>query len=342
MRLQLHAGILVAFALALSEAAPQDVLLTNAVFSGDQLLLEWTPPTNRFVVEQVDTLMDHFQIVASSSNNVTTSIHIESNLTSKGFYRLRHGLEVVAIPDTKFAAALIAAIPFKHEPTNYLYDIDLAGITNLFEDHGGITNISGIEYCSSLANIDLFENDISDVSSIGNVTSLLSIELGYNQATNLSSLAGLTNLSYLGITQNGVTDISFISGLRSLRELWAAYNPIADLGPLGALTNLEVLALANCVTTNLAPVELLTQLREIYFLDNPFSDISSLATLTNLYRAHLSGNQITDLQALIDNAAAGGIGVGDQLELLSNPLSDFALTNQIPILRDVYGVDVAF
>ena len=341
MRLRHHVGIIVAFAMALCEAASQDVILTNAMYSGNQLLLEWTPPTNRFVIEQATTLTDQFQIVASSSNTVANSIHVGTNLAATGFFRLRHGLEVVVIQDTNFLAGLVAAVPFKHEPTNYLFDIDLAGITNLFEDHGGITNISGIEYCSSLAHVDLFENDIRDVGPMSNLTSILTIELGYNHTTNLSPLAGLTNLFYLGITQNGITDISFVSGLISLRELYAAYNPIADLGPLGALTNLEVLALANCVTTNLAPVGSLTQLREIYILESSFSDISSLAALTNLYRAHLSGNEITDLQALVDNAAAGGLGSGDQLELNDNPLNDYAITNQIPILRDVYGIDVS-
>lgn len=342
MRTRLHTAILSAFAMTLCEATPQDVLITSAAFSGDLVLLEWEPPTNRFIVEQAPVLTGEYLCVASSTSTVASSIQVGSNSAAAMFFRLRHGLQVAVIPDPQLSATMKGLISYKHSPTNKYYDVDFAGITNLFKDHGGITNITGLEYCASLTHLVLFENDIWDVRPMSNLTALVSIELGYNDASDLSPLAGLTNLLFLGITQNSVTDISFVTDLRSLRELWAAYNPIADLGPLSTLTNLEVLALANCVATDLAPLASLTHLREIYFLDSPISDITPLAALTNIHTAHLNGNQITDVQPLISNAAAGGLGHGDRLELVYNPLSEFARTNQIPILRDVYGIDVVF
>lgn len=55
---------------------------------------------------------------------------------------------------------------------------------------------------------------------------------------------------------------------------------------------------------------------------------------------NLMDSQITDLAPLLTNAAARGLGPGDQVWLGGNPLSKFAQTNQIPILRNTYGVSV--
>jgi hypothetical protein len=38
----------------------------------------------------------------------------------------------------------------------------------------------------------------------------------------------------------------------------------------------------------------------------------------------------------------GGLGAGDAVYLTGNPLSLFAITNQIPLLRDTYGVYVDY
>jgi hypothetical protein len=53
-------------------------------------------------------------------------------------------------------------------------------------------------------------------------------------------------------------------------------------------------------------------------------------------------NKISDLTGLVQNAAAWGLGTGNTVRLDDNPLSDFAKTNQIPILIDTYGVSVSW
>jgi len=50
---------------------------------------------------------------------------------------------------------------------------------------------------------------------------------------------------------------------------------------------------------------------------------------------------ITDLTQLLQNAASGGLGVGDTVDLTGYALSQTAQNIQIPLLRN-YGVNVVF
>ncbi|MEK7677470.1 MAG: hypothetical protein AAB676_16710 [Verrucomicrobiota bacterium] len=62
--------------------------------------------------------------------------------------------------------------------------------------------------------------------------------------------------------------------------------------------------------------------------------------MTNLTSLELQNNFITDLAPLFTNTTQNGFGAGDQVFLSGNPLSSFARTNQIPALRNTYGVAV--
>jgi len=58
--------------------------------------------------------------------------------------------------------------------------------------------------------------------------------------------------------------------------------------------------------------------------------------MRSLSRLDLSGNRIRDLSALIDNP---GIGSGERVYLEGNPLSEHAISVQIPEL-EARGVEV--
>jgi hypothetical protein len=95
--------------------------------------------------------------------------------------------------------------------------------------------------------------------------------------------------------------------------LGLATNQIVDVSPLAGLTSLEYLALWN----------------------NQIVDVSPLAGLTSLTYLALWNNQIVEVGSLLENA---GLGAGDEIRLLANPLSEQACID-IGILED-RGVDV--
>ena len=83
-------------------------------------------------------------------------------------------------------------------------------------------------------------------------------------------------------------------------------------------------------------------LRSLQYLDAHscgISELNGVAALTNLTQVLLQRNDVQDLEPLLQNARAGGLGAGDLVDITMNRLSRFAVTNQIPEL-EAHGVTV--
>src|SRR4028119_1691564 len=63
---------------------------------------------------------------------------------------------------------------------------------------------------SSMTELDLGSNQITDISFLGSLTNLTTLHLGYNQITDISFLGSLTNLTTLNLSHNQITDIRFL------------------------------------------------------------------------------------------------------------------------------------
>ena len=113
--------------------------------------------------------------------------------------------------------------------------------------------------------------------------------------------------------------------------------------PQGRLTSEDVAFLTKLSASrknihNLAGIKHLTALRWLYLSNNQIVDITPLNQLNNLPYLSLSSNRIEDLTPLIANT---GLGEGDKVHLIDNPLNDQALTEQIPALK-ARGVKVHY
>ena len=170
------------------------------------------------------------------------------------------------------------------------------------------------------------------------LTNLTELELFGNNISDISALAGLTNLTWLQLFGNNLSDISALAGLTNLTRLSLARNNLSDISPLAGLTNLATLGLANNNLSDLSPLTGLTNLARLGLRDNSISDISPLAGLTNLARADLKHNNISDISPLVANT---GLSSGDEVLLNDNPLSYSAINTHIPILRS-RGITVEF
>ena len=67
--------------------------------------------------------------------------------------------------------------------------------------------------------LDLYNNQITDISFLGSLTNLTTLHLGYNQITDISFLGSLTNLTTLNLNYNQIADISFLGSLTNLTTL---------------------------------------------------------------------------------------------------------------------------
>ena len=133
---------------------------------------------------------------------------------------------VVVFPDPELEKRIRSEID---KPAGDIYQSDLANLTTLRADFRGITDLTGLEYCTGLTEISLAYNEISDISPLSSLVNLTTLSLHKNGVSDLTPLSGLTGLTSLSIADNQVSDITPLSGLTGLTELHVSENQIDDL-----------------------------------------------------------------------------------------------------------------
>jgi len=127
-------------------------------------------------------------------------------------------------PDSNLATAIWAAIG---KPADAILPSDLEVLSSLDAAKGGITDLTGLEYCTSLTELDLHENKISDLSPLASLTNLTKLDLDYNdRISDVSPLANLTGLTSLGLNRSQISDISPLVSLTNLTVLNLGENPL--------------------------------------------------------------------------------------------------------------------
>ena len=71
-----------------------------------------------------------------------------------------------------------------------------------------------------IVELKLFDQGITDISSLSRLTGLENLNLMENRISDISSLANLKNLKKLNVGQNPLKDLSPLVGLVQLEELW--------------------------------------------------------------------------------------------------------------------------
>ena len=238
---------------------------------------------------------------------------------------------------------------FLNKPEGAIYTSDLESLTRLSIYKEGISDLTGLEYCTNLTELHLGgeqisdlsplssltrlivlylgEDQITDISPLSSLTQLTVLRLGENQISDLSPLSKLTSLTRLYLYKNRISDISPLSGLTRLTVLYLGENQISDLSPLGGLTNLQNLDLCYNQISDVSPLASLTRLTELCLMENRVTDISPLARLPDLQNLNLPGNRITNVSPLI------GLPALRRLNLRFNPLSVVSASIYVPVLR---------
>ena len=81
---------------------------------------------------------------------------------------------------------------------------------------------------SSLTELFLGANQISDLKPLSSLTNLTKLSLDENKISDVKPLSGLTKLIYLRLAGNQINDVKSLSSLTNLNELNLAGNPIKD------------------------------------------------------------------------------------------------------------------
>ena len=203
----------------------------------------------------------------------------------------------VTVPDENLAAALRNSLELGANAP--ITQEALEGFTRLILSSRNITNLTGLEYATNLASLDLGDNNISDVTPLAGLTDLTTLYLAGNNITDFSPLLSLTTLQ--------TVDVDFSA-------LWmpdAALRSIArhalDLSEgehltIAKMANLTSFAVSYTTSVaDLTGLEYATNLTELFFTvihAGGFTDLSPIADLTGITTFLLAAAQVTDLTPL--------------------------------------------
>jgi serine/threonine-protein kinase len=125
-------------------------------------------------------------------------------------------------------------------------------------------------YATTITKLNLYGLGLTDseIEPLKLLTSLTELDLGYNQISDLSPLAELTKLEILAVNINQIADLTPLKGLVNLKELNLASNKIINPSPLTKLTNLRELNLSWNEIDDLGGLIDLTELKELWLTSN--------------------------------------------------------------------------
>ncbi|WP_438838186.1 pneumococcal-type histidine triad protein [Streptococcus pluranimalium] len=151
-----------------------------------------------------------------------------------------HNLEVLGLSNNEITS--IAGI----EKQDHLTSVDLT-----------LNHISDISYLSGrsqLKSLKLGYNQLENVN-LSNLPKLEELQLKNNNLSDLSSLSNVVSLTHLQVDNNNLTNFSFVEKLVSLISLSASENQVTNLKPLLNLPNIQELIINNNAVDDISSFE---------------------------------------------------------------------------------------
>jgi internalin A len=238
------------------------------------------------------------------------SLHVISMSMFPSFFR---GLVVVAVsmgvraadatnapvsifPDKRLEAAVRQQVFAKRASKDPLTADDVGTVSTVSAPFAGITNLSGLEHCRSLALFEAPGNRISDLRPLGGLKQLQSLNLASNTVKVIAPLAGAPALQYVELS----------------------HNQIADIGPLGSLSNLSSVYLSGNRLVSASVLTNLPRLTTVYLDGNRLTELNGFGALHGITTLSAARNRIGDLDPV------GGFRAPFYLNLAGNRIHDLA------------------
>ena len=250
-------------------------------------------------------------VSVSNGNNGSDSITVTINITDEN-----EPITPVNERTQEVQDAIVAAVPGINSADN-VTAIHLAAVTELdISGEYGEANITSLQSgdfsgLTSLTELNLFDNSISNISPLAGLTKLTWLSLGYNSVRDLSPLKNMTALTTLDLLDNSISDISALKDLTALTWLRLRKNSIDDIAALKKMTAMTILDLSENSISNISALKDMTALTWLNLHSNSISDISALKNMTTLTELNLYGNSISDISALKNMTALTELNLYD-------------------------------
>jgi Leucine-rich repeat (LRR) protein len=236
-------------------------------------------------------------------------------------------------PDKNLEAAVRKHVFAKRDNTQPFTEDDVKSLSVITANGAGIHNLAGLEKCKALAQLELANNEVSDLTPLKDLANLQSLDLANNKIHDISPLAGVKALQYLNLTQNQVTNIAAVKDLTALNALYLSKNKVSDLTPLSGLNRLSSLYLDGNLVKDLTPLASLPFLSMLDLSGNQITDLKPLEKMTSLWKLYLDRNRVADLSPLIALAKAGQPGTPRFVTVTGNPLKPATKSAQMAELQ---------
>ncbi len=213
-------------------------------------------------------------------------------------------------------------------PLRNLKQLKRLGINQNYnlEDISPLAGLTNLEYL----NLDT-DLSIEDISVLKNLTKLRFFNIMYDTLiTDVSVIENFKQLEDLELSNQKLNNIDFVSNLTKLKALWISACNINDIKPISNLIDLDFLHMKDNKIEDITPLKNLKKLVRLYLSRNKIKDISVLEFLPNLNKIILDENKIEDISPLVKNE---GIGMGDFVSLVKNPLNEKSINKYIPELQ---------
>lgn len=226
----------------------------------------------------------------------------------------------------------------KRDNDKPLVEADISSLS-MIDAHGlGITNLAGLEKCVSLAALNLASNKISDVSALRSLKLVQQLFLQQNQIADITPLGEMKNLQYIELSNNKVKKIDALTACTNMASLYLSNNQITDLTPAFSFPRLATLYADGNKIKNLEGINQLRYLMTLSLNDNEISELKPLIGLNRLFSLYLEKNKIRDLSPIVEMArkdADKNFAQFLRLYLKGNPLSGASKSGHIKALEDI-------
>lgn len=212
-------------------------------------------------------------------------------------------------PDANLTAVIKAILKQKQIDKPAIDEADLKTIFFLDARGKGIKDLTGLEKCTSLAEVKLSDNAIENLGPLSGLKNIQSLYLSKNQIKDLAPLAGLVKLQYLELSDNQIASLAGLDKLgEKLGVLHLNGNQIESLDPIAPLGKLHALYLAGNKVEKLAPLAGMKWMSSLDLSKNKVSDLAPLSGMTELRYTMLGGNPVQDLTVLVEMAKKDAAG----------------------------------
>ena len=123
----------------------------------------------------------------------------------------------ITFPDPGLDTAIRSVLGLA--PADPILKGDLCTLTLLLAGGLSISNLEGIQECSNLEQLELFDNSLTDISQLHFLTHLTHLWMWNNQISDIGPLEELTNLTWLHLADNNIVDISPVQFLVNLDRI---------------------------------------------------------------------------------------------------------------------------